>query len=225
MRQIHGARPWGWGLICVLALGAAASAQNPWQWLKVKAGGAHDDAPAAAPARPAATPPTTAAVPGADYVIGPGDVLAIDVWKEPEISQTEPVRPDGAIAIPLAGTLRAGGSTPSELAAQIKARLAAYISDPVVTVMVTKVVSHSFQVLGEVLRPGSYPLVGPTTVLQALAQAGGFTPFADPGHVAILHRTPDGKQVRYRFDYSAVIHGNDLQQDRLLQPGDSLIVP
>ncbi len=222
-RQIPGGRR-RWSLVCVFALGVAASAQSPLHWLKLGGGGAHDDPPAAAAPAPGAAH-RAAAAPDADYVIGPGDVLAIDVWKEPEISQTEPVRPDGAIALPLVGTLHAGGSTPSALAQQIEAKLAAYIAQPVVTVMVAKVVSRSFQVLGAVLRPGSYPLVGPTRVLEALAQAGGFTPFADPAHVAILHWTPDGKQVRYRFDYSAVIHGNDVQQDRLLQPGDSLIVP
>lgn len=169
--------------------------------------------------------------PGADatsdphYVIGPGDVLAIDVWQEKEISQTMPVRPDGDIALPLAGTLRASGETPEQLQARIAAKLKVYISDPVVTVMVTKIVSKSFQVMGAVVRPASYPLERPTHVLQALALAGGFTPFAHPGNITVLHWEPDGTQDRFDFNYNDVIHGKHLDQDRLLQPGDTVIVP
>jgi|SRR6185437_9850583 len=197
-----------------LAAATAAQAPNPLRLLPFVG---KDSAPAPAPARPGAA--------DAAYIIGPGDVLAVDVWKEAEISQTLPVRPDGDIALPLAGTLKASGSTPEQLAAQIEAKLAPFISHPVVTVMVTKVVSRAFQVMGAVLRPGSYPLAGPTRVLQALAEAGGFTPFAHTGDITIVHWQPDGTQVRFHFDYSAVIHGHDVAQDRELQPGDTLIVP
>ena len=208
-------------LAAALALSAAAVGQtgNPLHLLPFfsskSASAEHGASPAAA--RPDA---------GDDaYIIGPGDVLAIDVWKETEISQTLPVRPDGDIALPLTGTLKASGSTPEILARQIETKLAPFISHPVVTVMVTKVVSRAFQVMGAVVRPGSYPLAGPTRVLQALAEAGGFTPFAHTGSITILHWQPDGSQIRYQFDYDAVIRGHDVDQDRELQPGDTLIVP
>ncbi len=161
----------------------------------------------------------------APYVIGPGDVLAIDVWHEKEISQTLPVRPDGKISLPLAGTLEASGRTPRQLQREITTKLAAFISHPVVTVMVAHVGSRKINVLGAVLRPGSYPLDTPTRVLGALAEAGGFTAFANRSKMIILHTRRDGQQVRYRFNYPAVIHGRKLAENRLLQPGDTLIVP
>ncbi|TAN21966.1 MAG: hypothetical protein EPN33_09940 [Acidobacteria bacterium] len=204
----------------VLAGLLAASAQTPLHWLMPWHGHAAQKAPA----------PSAGRRDGADgsetgYRIGPGDVLRIDVWKEAEISQTEPVRPDGNITLPLVGAVRASGLTPAELSQQIETKLAAYIAHPDVTVMVDKVVSRAFQVLGSVLRPGSYPLVRPTHVLQALALAGGFTPFADRDHILVLHWDAGGQQERFHFNYSDVIHGHRLQQDRLLQPGDTLIVP
>ncbi|HVA63604.1 MAG TPA: polysaccharide biosynthesis/export family protein [Terriglobales bacterium] len=209
-------------LALVLALPLAAQAPNllhlfPWH---------RADRAAASPADHAGPGERLApAPPAADYVIGPGDVLTIDVWQEKEISQTLPVRPDGQIALPLAGNLVAAGQTPQQLQASIAARLAAYISKPVVTVMVAKVVSRDFSILGAVLRPGRYPLVSPTRVLQALAQAGGFTPFANRGNITLLRPRPDGTLARYRFNYSQIIQGHGLQQDRLLQPGDTLVVP
>ncbi|MGH9417112.1 MAG: polysaccharide biosynthesis/export family protein [Terriglobales bacterium] len=209
------------GWLAAMAGGMAwAQAPNPLHLLHHFQTHGDDSAAAAAPlSRP------VAATSDAHYIIGPGDELAIDVWQEKEISQTLPVRPDGDIALPLAGTLRASGLTPEQLQTQIASKLKAFISDPVVTVMVTKIVSQSFQVLGAVVRPGSYPLVRPTRILQALAQAGGFTPFAHPGKLTVLHWRPSGQQERFEFDYNAVIHGEKLDQDRLLQPGDTVIVP
>lgn len=205
--------------VLLLAGLMAAPAQIPLHWLMPWHGHAAQNL-----SDPGAGRPASADAPDG-YRIGPGDVLRIDVWKEAEISQTEPVRPDGNITLPLAGAVRASGLTPAELSQQIETKLAAYIAHPDVTVMVDKVVSRAFQVLGSVLRPGSYPLVRPTHVLQALALAGGFTPFADRDHVLVLHWNASGQQERFHFDYSDVIHGHHLQQDRLLQPGDTLIVP
>lgn len=205
----------------LLVLGLlAAQAQAPLHWFTPWRGHAAQNAPGSAAGRRA-----SADAPPAGYLIGPGDVLRIDVWKEAEISQTEPVRPDGNITLPLAGTVRASGFTPAELGLQIETKLAAYIAHPDVTVMVDKVVSRTFQVLGSVLRPGSYPLLRPTHILQALAEAGGFTPFADRDHILVLHWNADGQQERFHCNYSDLIHGHHLQQDRLLQPGDTLIVP
>ncbi|MGH9488627.1 MAG: polysaccharide biosynthesis/export family protein [Terriglobales bacterium] len=210
-------------LLTALLTAAAALAQTPQplRWIADLA--VHKNPPAAGEVSGGMRPPAVA--PDTHYVIGPGDVLAIDVWKEKEISQTMPVRPDGDIALPLAGTLRASGLTPEQLEQHIAKKLSAYITDPVVTVMVDKVISRTFQVLGSVLRPGSFPLVRPTRILQALALAGGFTSFAHPSHIVLLHWQPDGRQVRYTFNYSAVIQGKHLNEDRQLQPGDTLIVP
>ncbi|MGH9412489.1 MAG: polysaccharide biosynthesis/export family protein [Terriglobales bacterium] len=203
-------------LLCGLRPGQA---QTPLHWLTPW----RDTTPAHAAA--ASGKGRASATVAAGYRIGPGDVLRIDVWKEAEISQTEPVRPDGEITLPLVGAVRASGLTPAALGHQIETLLAAYIAHPQVTVMVDKVVSRAFQVLGSVLRPGSYPLVRPTHVLQALAEAGGFTPYADRSHLVVLHWNAAGQQERFRFNYSDIIHGHHLQQDRLLQPGDTLIVP
>lgn len=209
-------------LLCALLLAGlmAAPAQTPLHWLMPWHSHAAQNAP-----DPSAGRRVSADAPAAGYRIGPGDVLRIDVWKETEISQTEPVRPDGNITLPLAGAVYANGLTPAELSQQIETKLAAYIAHPDVTVMVDKVVSRAFQVLGSVLRPGSYPLLRPTHILQALAEAGGFTPFADRDHILVLHWNADGQQERFHCNYSDLIHGHHLQQDRLLQPGDTLIVP
>jgi polysaccharide export outer membrane protein len=214
--KIHSKR-WPYHLLaaaglCLLAAAAAAQAPNPLRLLHFGSS-AKPPAERLAPADPAG------------YVIGPADVLSINVWKEKDLSQTLPVRPDGRISLPLAGTVRASGRTPHQLEARIKSRLAPFVTRPVVTVMVVKVGSRSFSVLGHVLRPGTYPLLGPVRVLAALAQAGGFTPFANPGKIELLRVNADGSVVRFPFDYSAVIQGRHLNQDREMLPGDTLIVP
>ena len=112
------------------------------------------------------------------YVIGANDVLAINVWKEPEISRSVPVRADGKISLPLIGELQAGGQTPRQLQQEIAKRLQSYISEPEVTVIVTESKSQKVNILGMVARPGAYLLTGSTTVLDAVAMAGGFKDFA-----------------------------------------------
>lgn len=206
----------------LLAGGQVPGVLQPWQWF-----GSH--APATATATSAGAAPAAAAGSGAavrqDYVIGAGDVLDIDVWKQPEISRTLPVRPDGRITLPLVGAIQASGRTPAQLQDSIAAKLTAYVSTPVVTVMVAKVESRRFSVLGAVLRPGAYPLPGPTRMLEALAQAGGFTPFANPDRIELLREESDGHLQKLSFNYSAVVQGRDVDQDRLLQPGDTIVVP
>jgi polysaccharide export outer membrane protein len=161
----------------------------------------------------------------ATYLIGSSDVLAITVWKEPEISRSIPVRPDGKISLPLAGELQAAGRTPLQLEQDISGKLKAYITNPDVNVMVQQINSEKFNVLGRVVRPGSFPLASTTTVLDAIATAGGFMDFAKQKGVYILRSTPGGGQTRLAFNYKDVIKGKHLEQNMKLQPGDTVIVP
>jgi polysaccharide export outer membrane protein len=159
------------------------------------------------------------------YIIGNSDVLAITVWKEPEISRSIPVRPDGKISLPLVGELQATGRTPLQLEQEISGKLKSYITNPDVTVIVQQINSEKFNVLGRVAKPGSYPLTASITVLDALATAGGFMDFAKQKGVYILRRSPGGSQTRLNFNYKDVIKGKHLEQNVKLEPGDTVIVP
>jgi polysaccharide export outer membrane protein len=160
-----------------------------------------------------------------EYVIGREDVLAIDVWRQPEISRVEPVRPDGRITLPLIGEVRASGKTPDALSREIGERLANYIHDPAVTVIVQQARSHRFNIIGDVLRPGSYSLDGRTTVLDAIAVAGGFREFAKVTHIYIVRAKAERSSRRIRFNYKAAVRGNSRELDLRLKPGDTVIVP
>lgn len=157
------------------------------------------------------------------YVIGRTDVLEVDVWKEPDVSRTVTVRPDGNISLPLVDDIRAAGLTPMELGAHITKALEKFINDPQVTVTVKAPNSQRVYVVGEVRRPGEITLLPNTTVLDALASAGGPSEFAHRKKIFIL-RTEGGKQVRYHFNYPAAIKG-DLSQNIVLKPGDTVVVP
>lgn len=163
--------------------------------------------------------------PAGDYAIGPDDVLAVNVWKEDEISRQVPVRPDGKVSLPLIGDVQAAGLTPLQLQQSIRARLAAYLVNPTVTVMVQEARSHRFNVVGEVEHPGSFVLGQPLTVLDGLAMAGGFRDFAKTGGIYVLRLTPDGSHQRIPFNYKQVISGRNLQQNVALQAGDTVVVP
>jgi polysaccharide biosynthesis/export protein len=158
------------------------------------------------------------------YLIGPEDVLQISVWKEPELSATIPVRPDGKISLPLLSDLEASGLTPTQLADLVTTELHKYIADPRVTVVVTAVNSQQIYITGEVRRAGVYPLHPNTTILQALSVAGGFTEFANLKNIYIL-RNEHGQQKRYPFNYRNVLKGQNLSQDVLLKTGDTIVVP
>ncbi|MGH9727418.1 MAG: polysaccharide biosynthesis/export family protein [Candidatus Acidiferrales bacterium] len=164
-------------------------------------------------------------VDAAKYVIGENDVLEIDVWKEKEISRTVPVRPDGKISLPLVGEVQASGLTPMQLQDDLTKRLKAYIENPEVTVIVADPRSHQFNMVGEVMRPGSYPLTQAMTVLDAVAQAGGFKDFAKETKIYVLRPMPGGVRVRIPFNYKQVIKGRDLQENVALKPGDTIVVP
>jgi polysaccharide biosynthesis/export protein len=159
------------------------------------------------------------------YVIGANDVLAINVWKEPDISRSVPVRSDGKISLPLVGELTASGHTPLQLEQEITKRLQNYISEPEVTVIVTASKSQKVNIMGMVSRPGAYLLASSTTVLDAIAMAGGFKDFAKQKSIYVLRQAPDGTQKRILFNYKEVIKGKNPEQNILLQAGDTLVVP
>ena len=159
------------------------------------------------------------------YVIGADDVLAINVWKEPEISRSVPVRTDGKISLPLMGELQAGGQTPRQLEQEIAKRLQSYISEPEVTVIVQDARSQRINILGMVARPGSYLLTGSTTALDAIAMAGGFRDFAKQKSIYVLRANADGTQKRIPFNYKEVIKGKNPEQNVRLLPRDTVVVP
>ena len=160
-----------------------------------------------------------------NFVIGVDDVLAINVWKEAEISRSVPVRSDGKISLPLAGEVQAAGQTPRQLEVEIAKRLQNYISEPEVTVIVQQINSQKFNILGQVVKPGSYPLTNSLTILDAIAVAGGFRDFAKKKSIYILRQSPGGGQSRVPFNYKNVIKGTNADQNVQLQPRDTIVVP
>ena len=174
----------------------------------------------------AATAASTAPAKAHDdtFVIGNDDVLAVSVWKEPDISRSIPVRSDGKISLPLVGEVQAAGLTPAALEKDIASRLKNYISEPEVTVMVQTVNSQKFNILGQVAKPGSYVIANSPTVLDAIALAGGFRDFAKKKSVYVLRQGPGGES-RIPFNYKDVSQGKNMAQNIKLQPGDTIIVP
>jgi polysaccharide export outer membrane protein len=159
------------------------------------------------------------------FVIGNDDVLAINVWKEPDISRSIPVRSDGKISLPLVGEVQATGRTPLKLEQEIAARLKNFIGEPEVTVIVQQINSQKFNILGQVNRPGSYPIANSATVLDAIALAGGFRDFAKQKAIYVLRQNSDGTQARLRFNYKEVVKGENPAQNVKLQPRDTIVVP
>jgi polysaccharide export outer membrane protein len=158
------------------------------------------------------------------YLIGAQDVISISVWKDPELTETVPVRPDGKISLPLLNDVQAAGLTPTQLKLQIAEALKKYVTDPIVTVIVTQINSQRVYITGEVTHPGAFPLLPGMTMLQALSSAGGFTQFANMKKI-YMFRMFNGKQVDFPFDYKDVIHGKKLDQNVVLQAGDTIVVP
>ncbi len=171
--------------------------------------------------KPALTAQDTGAP--SDYVIGADDTLRISVWKEPDLSEILPVRPDGKISMPLLNDIPAAGLTPLQLKDSITEKLKKFIADPRVTVVVTAMNSQRVFVSGEVLHSGPIPLLPHMTVLQALSQAG-FNQFANLKGIYLL-RTENGKQEKIPFNYKEVIKGNRPEQNIVLKPGDTVVVP
>jgi polysaccharide export outer membrane protein len=193
-------------------------------WGQANAKAAEDPKPPA-DAKPAADKPQSepASVAGPDYVIGANDMLHISVWKEPELTEALPVRPDGKVSLPLLNDVVAAGLTPTQLADSITIKLKKYISDPRVTVVVTAMNSQKIYVIGEVLHPGSTLLQPNMTVLQALASSG-FSQFANTKGIYIL-RSENGKQQKIPVHYRELLKGESINQNVVLKPGDTIVVP
>ncbi len=178
----------------------------------------------------AANPPAPVAPPGSGtpteaYTVKPGDVLQIQVWKEPDLQGPVLVRPDGSFSFPLAGQMDARGKTVGELQQLVTEKLKKYISDPVVTVSVSEVKGNKVYVLGQVNKPGEFIVNPRVDVMQALSMAGGTTAFAALGDIVILRRNDNGQQQSLPFRYADVARGRNLQQNIMLQAGDVVVVP
>src|SRR5271170_2449921 len=172
---------------------------------------------------PAASPADAATAPGSkahdnSFVIGNDDRLAINVWKEPDLSRSIPVRSDGKISLPLVGEVQAAGRTPLQLEEEIGTRLKNYVTEPEVTVIVEQINSQKFNILGQVVKPGSYPLAAAATVLDAIAAAGGFRDFAKQKNIYILRQGAGGRESRIAFNYKDVIKGKNPAQNIKLEP-------
>jgi len=172
-----------------------------------------------------ANPPGGNRRPEAAYIIGPNDVLAISVWKEPEITRSIPVRSDGKISLPLIGDVQAAGRTPMQLEEDIAARLKDYITNPQVAVIVEQINSQKFNILGQVTKPGSFPLTAGTTIVDAIAIAGGFKDFAKTKGVYLLRQNSAGIEERFNFNYDRFIKRKNTAQNIKLLPNDTIVVP
>jgi len=172
---------------------------------------------------PAQSPGLPMSVAGPGYVIGADDVLLVSVWKEPDLTMTLPVRPDGNISLPLLNDVTAAGLAPTQLAASITEKLRKYVADPRVTVIVTQINSQKVYVTGEVLHTGALQLLPNMTVLQALADAG-FTQFANTRGIYVL-RIESGRQQKIRVNYKRLVKGEAIDQNIILRPGDTIVVP
>ena len=153
------------------------------------------------------------------YSIGAEDVLAIQVWREPDFTRVLAVRPDGKITMPLIGDLQAAGLTPIQLTKDLTEKLSQLVNHPDVTIIVEQVRSKKYYIDGGVNRSGEYPLITPTKILEALSKTGGFTEFADRKHITILR----GNRT-FRFNYLEVIRGKKMEQNIFLENGDHIIV-
>ncbi|MCU1385651.1 MAG: kpsD 1 [Acidobacteria bacterium] len=180
-------------------------------------------AAAVAAAAPAAVPaPVLAAIP--DYLIGAEDVLSIVFWRDKEMSTEVAVRPDGKITLPLLNEVRAAGLTPGQLKDMLVEESKKYVEDPNVTVVVKQINSRKVFITGEVGKPGPYPLMAPTTVMQLIVVAGGLRDYAHSEKISIM-RTENGKPTSYRFNYKDFVKNKNLKQNIDLKPGDTIIVP
>jgi polysaccharide export outer membrane protein len=167
--------------------------------------------------------------PPTEFLIGPEDVLIVNVWRNQDLSKEVTVRPDGKISLPLIGDITAMGLTAQELARQIADRLAEYMSTPTVSVEVKEINSYHIFVVGEVVHPGKFPLKSFATVLQGISYAGGFTQFASRNNVHVLRMVRNGKgeskQVMIHVPYQDIVQGKNLEANFILKAGDIIVVP
>jgi polysaccharide export outer membrane protein len=160
-----------------------------------------------------------------DFVIGSEDVLAINVWREPDFSTKAVVRPDGKISITLLPDIQAGGLTTKQVTERITKELQKYVTEPLVTVTVVEIRSQSVNVIGSVGRPGTYVIGSPVTLVQLLARAGGFTEVAKTREIMVVRTDNNGKTRRFRFNYETFSTGENFQQNITLRSGDVIIIP
>jgi polysaccharide export outer membrane protein len=186
---------------------------------------AHAQQASPAAAQPASPLPSSAPPAISDYVIGPEDMLQITVWKNESLSRALPVRPDGKISMPLLHDVQAAGLTPMQLQEKLAIALGEFMPNPEVSVTVSDVRSYRVSVLGEVQKPGVLQLKSDTTVLEAIALAGGFRDFASPGKIVILRKNGDGQTHRIPFNYNRVVKDNRSDANVTLKSGDVVVVP
>jgi polysaccharide export outer membrane protein len=198
-------------IVFVFAAAVVTSAQTPGTNPKPAAAGR-----TAAATSPAAVPP--------GYVIGADDVLSIVFWRDKEMSADVVVRPDGHISLPLLNDVRAAGLTPEQLREELLRAASKYIEDPTAAVVVKEIKSRNVFITGNVARPDRYPLTGDMNVMQLIALAGGLQEYADSESILIL-RTAGGKQQQLRFNYKDVLKLKRPEQNVVLQPGDTVVVP
>lgn len=167
--------------------------------------------------------PNPAKPPEEFYVVGAGDVIGVNVWKEPSLSGAVKVRPDGYITLPLVNEVQVVGLTTSQLRKLLEEKYKEFTTDPFVTIRIEAIASTEVFLVGEVVRTGAYQLNGNETILQVLSRVGGLGVFADRSNIKVVRREGD-KITQYVVDYDAIIKG-DLKQDILLRPGDRIIVP
>jgi len=161
-----------------------------------------------------------------EYTIGPEDVLEITVWRNTDLSKVVAVRPDGRISLPLIGDIGAAGRTASELALAIAERLKEFKENPQVSIVVKEVNSYAIYVLGEISKPGKYPLKSKTTLLQAITLASGFTPAAARNKIVVFRfGEQDGKDIKIKASYDDIIMRDESPQNIQLKPGDTIVVP
>jgi polysaccharide export outer membrane protein len=196
-------------------------------WFSIAALAAQNTTPPAAnpaplqnPSQPSEPQGAAAPVDSNSFKVGPADVLNVRVWHEQEFSGPVSVHPDGKITLPLVGDLTVGGMTPAQIEQVIAQALTKYVVKPLVTVTVQEVLSKKYYLDGEIARAGEYPLVAPTTVLEAISRAGGLRDFANEKKIYILRG-----DKRILFNYKDVIHGKHMDQNIPLEPGDHVIVP
>jgi polysaccharide export outer membrane protein len=196
----------------IVLLGALlASPAAAGQEAGKEAGKSGNGAPAGAPLPPG-------------YVIGPQDILSVVFWRDKEMSADVVVRPDGKISLPLLNDLQAAGFTPDQLRSEIEKAAAKYIADPNATVVVKEINSRNVYVTGNVAKPGTYPLTGDINVLQLLATAGGLLEYADEKNIVVI-RKESGRDRYFKFNYKEVVNQKKVEQNILLKPGDTVIVP
>jgi len=161
-----------------------------------------------------------------EYIIGPEDILEITVWKNADLSKTVQVRPDGRISLPLLGDIMAAAKTPAQLTEEISSGLRAYMENPTISIMVKEVQSYQLYVLGEVNKPGKYPLKSKTTLLQGITVAGGFTAMAARNKIVVFRFTKDGEgQTKLKASYDDIVVRDGSNQNIELKPGDQIVVP